>query len=94
LDPNSLHALDRVPSGVAACANLLEPHTITQSGSPFTIKNGSVFQIGTTAIETWSSICGIYVESAINCLKSESIGDSPLPSDPSARLDPKRRLYT
>jgi hypothetical protein len=46
MDPNSLHALARVPSGVAACANLLEPHLTALRGSAFTIKSGSVFQIG------------------------------------------------
>jgi hypothetical protein len=47
MGPNSLHALDRVPSGVAPCADLLEPHLSISRGSVFTIEIGSVFEIGT-----------------------------------------------
>lgn len=46
LSPTSLRALDRVPSGVAACADRPGPHSSTHCGSVFTIKSGSHFQIG------------------------------------------------
>jgi len=38
--------LDRVPSGVAACADRLEPRPTTPGGSLFTIDSGSHFEIG------------------------------------------------
>ena len=49
LGPTSLHALERVPSGVAACADLRQPQLTAPCGSAFTIKTGSVFEIGHTA---------------------------------------------
>ena len=67
LSPTSLRALNHVPSGVAACADRLEPRPTVPGGSVFTIESGS--HLGSPADLMRTALLG--VQAAGNFLENE-----------------------